>query len=338
MTAAKPLISVLVPVYNAASTVELALGSLSRQTFGDFEAVVVDDGSTDGTAEVVERAASSDGRIRLVRSAHVGLVRVLNLGIEECRGELIARMDGDDICHPQRLRIQLEYMLANPDISVCSTLVRSFPQSAVGEGFRRYERWQNCVISHDDVARDIFVESPVAHPSVMLRASELRELGGYLDLGWPEDYDLWLRYFVAGKRFAKIPWTLLFWRAHEERLTWTDSRYSLENFIRAKAHYLSEMLRPRSSEIVLWGAGMTGRRISKHLVRKGLSIRCVVDIDPKKIGRTMRGIPIISPDDLATLPPLFIVAAVGSESARGMIREFLSKMGRTEVQDFLCAA
>jgi len=334
----KPLISVLMPLYNTASTVDSAIGSLLRQTFRDFEIVAVDDGSTDETAAAAKRAAGGDRRLRLIESPHVGLVAALNRGIEECRGRLVARMDGDDICHPERFRLQAELMLARPDVGVCSCLVRSFPQTAVGAGFRRYESWLNSLSSHEEIARDIFVESPVAHPSVTLRLSELRELGGYQDHGWPEDYDLWLRYHLSGRRFEKLPRTLLFWRTHEGRLTFTDSRYALENFLRAKAHYLAQLLRQRSPEIVLWGAGMTGRRLSKHLVREGITIRCVVDIDPRKIGRTMRGVPIIPPEDLAEHAGIFLVAAVGSEGAREIIRGRLRSTGRSEGADFLCAA
>jgi glycosyltransferase involved in cell wall biosynthesis len=332
------LISVLIPAYNAAATVESAVMSVLRQTFTDFEIVVVDDGSTDDTATVVSRLSVQDSRVRLIKAEHVGLISALNVGLDACRGDLLARMDADDYCHPERLRFQSELMLADPAISVCSSLVRSFPQSAVPIGFRYYEKWLNSILNHDEIARDMFVESPVAHPSVLLRTTELRELGGYEEHGWPEDYDLWLRYFEAGKRFAKVPRTLLFWRAQQSRLTITDSRYSLENFMRAKAHYLAKMLRGRHNEIILWGAGMTGRRLAKHLVREGLAIRCVVDIDPSKIGRTVRGIPIISPDELPHHPDAFVITAVGSTETREIIRGRLAAMGRVETRDYVCAS
>lgn len=331
-------VSVLMPAYNAADTIRQAVISLQRQTLEDFEVIAADDGSTDDTGEILDQLALDDPRIRTIHLPHSGLIPALNAGIEACRGDLIARMDADDICHPERLRLQVEYMRDHPDIAVCGCLVRSFPRGSIRAGFLRYEEWLNSLTTHDQIGRDIFIESPIAHPSVMMRASDLRELGGYCDMGWPEDYDLWLRFFTAGKRFGKVPRTLLFWRETPGRLTFTDPRYSLENFVRAKAHYLAILVEGKRRPVIVWGGGMMGRRLAKHLVREGVQPVAVVDIDPRKIGRTMRGAPIIPPEQLADHPDAFIVVAVGSEGAREIIRARLSASGRVEVDDYLCAA
>jgi len=334
----KPTVSVLLPAYNAADTIRQAVTSLQRQTLADFEVVAVDDGSTDGTRAILDELARDDPRIRPIHLPHSGLIQALNAGIEECHADVIARMDADDVCHPERLLLQVEYMRDHPDIRVCGCLVRSFPRNAIREGFLRYEAWLNSLTSHEEIARDISVESPLAHPSVMMRASDLRELGGYREMGWPEDYDLWLRFFMAGKRFGKVARTLLFWRETPARLTFTDSRYSLENFVRLKAHFLAILIGRKGRPLIVWGAGMMGRRLTKHLVREGVQSVAVVDIDPRKIGRTMRGAPIIPPEQLADHPNAFIIVAVGSEGAREIIRARLNASGRVEVEDYLCSA
>ena len=110
----------------------------------------------------------------------------------------------------------------------------------------------------------------------------------------------------------------------------------MENFLRAKAHYLARLISARRN-IVVWGAGMTGRRLSKHLLREGLQIEAVVDIDPRKIGRAMRGLPIVPPHYLER-KDAFVVTAVSSLGARGLIRERLKAMGKREGEDFVCAA
>ena len=334
----KPSVSVLLPAYNTTDTVRQAVASLQRQTLADFEVVAVDDGSTDGTGAILDDLSSADPRVRPIHLPHSGLIPALNAGIEQCRAELIARMDADDVSHPERLRLQVEYMHAHPGISVGGCLVRSFPRNAIREGFLRYEAWLNSLTTHEEIARDIFVESPLAHPSVMMRASDLRDLGGYRDMGWPEDYDLWLRFFMAGKRFGKVPRTLLFWRETPGRLTFTDPRYSLENFMRLKAHFLAIVVEEKGRPLIVWGAGMIGRRLTKHLVREGVQPVAVVDIDPRKVGRRLRGAPIIRPEQLADRPHAFIIAAVGSEGAREIIRARLNEIGRVEVEDYLCAA
>ena len=333
-----PKISVLIPVHNGESTIESAVESILHQSFCDLEIVTINDGSTDSTPSVLDSLSKRDKRINIVHTPQRGIISALNTGTALCRADLIARMDADDISHPRRLELQFDLMMNQPEISVCSSLVRMFPRKDLLGGLVKYEEWLSSLISSDDIARDMLVESPVAHPSVMLRKSELIEIGGYQERGWPEDYDLWLRYHAAGKCFAKVPQTLLFWRQAEGRLTFTDSRYSVENFLRAKAHYLARMLKDLDRPIALWGAGKTGRRLCKHLIREGLSLEAVVDIDTSKIGHAMRGIPIVGMHYLENRRDIFVIQAVGSRRARELIREQLKVYGYTELQDFICAA
>lgn len=340
-----PKVSVLIPVHNAERTVASAVGSMLRQTFSDFEVVIVNDGSTDSTPDILESLAERDNRIRLIHAPQRGIIHALNTGIAVCGGELIARMDADDISHPKRLEMQVGMMDADPGLSVCSSLIRMFPRKNLLGGLARYEQWLNSLITYEEITRDIFVESPIAHPSAMLRREELIEIGGYQERGWAEDYDLWLRYHTAGKRFGKVNRALLCWRQAEGRLTFTDSRYSVENFLRAKAYYLARIIlsipsgSPHSIRpIILWGAGKTGRRLIKHLLRNGLAIDAIVDVDENKIGHTMRKKPIMSFEYLKNRRDAFIIAAVSSHTARELIREKLREYGFTETLDFICAA
>lgn len=331
-------VSVLIPVYNAQSTIECALRSMLRQTWTDLEVVVVNDGSTDATSDILESISREDGRVRIIHTENMGIINALNTGIAVCEGELIARMDADDISHRDRIGAQVELMDTNPDISVCSTLIRMFPRSELLGGLVRYEEWLNSLVCNEDISRDMFIESPVAHPSVMLRRDELVEIGGYREMGWAEDYDLWLRYHAAGKRFAKVTRSLFFWRQSSGRLTFTDSRYSVENFLRAKAYYLVPMLCDLGRPLVLWGAGKTGRRIIRHLLRGGLPIQTIVDIHHEKIGHRLRGVPVVPVDFLAEHRDAFVITAVSSLGARELIRQHLRGLGMVETRDFICAA
>ncbi len=337
-----PSVSILLPIYNAGATLSQAINSLLRQRFTDFELIATDDGSQDGSANLLQQFAARDARIRPLFPGRQGLVQTLNTGLQQARGSLIARMDADDIAHPDRLGLQQEYLQQHPDIAAVGSHIRCFPVSGVAEGFRVYESWLNSLTTPEDIARDIYIESPLVHPSVMIRRETLQAAGGYQDLGWPEDYDLWLRLHLAGERFAKIPRILLFWREGETRLTRQDSRYSVENFLRTKAHYLRLGPLAHRPETMIWGSGQMGRRLSKHLQREGVHILAFVDIDPKKIGNTRRGAPIISPEELPKTwqsagKPL-ILAAVPSRGARDLIRTRLSNMAMVEGLHFICTA
>jgi len=337
-----PDVSILLPCYNASSTLEETLSCLAAQSYPNFEVICVDDGSTDDTAVILDAWSGRDARFVVLKSDHGGVVNAANLGLEFCRAPIIVRMDADDRCHPDRVSLQREYLLDHPEVAVVSSLVSGFPDDQIGEGFSLYYQWLNSLISHEDITRQIFVESPIANPSAAYRKSWVRDLGGYQDHGWPEDYDLWLRLYLAGARFEKIPQVLLEWREHPDRLTHLDSRYSVENFLRAKAHYLAKGPARDRDGVIVWGAGMTGRRLSKHLVREGLPLVAFVEVDKKKIGRTRRGKPIIGVGELLDWWGKFenpiLLTAVRARKAGPLIRASLAELNLVEGVDWWAAA
>lgn len=330
------------PVYNSADTLEESLRSLQSQTLEDYQLIIVDDGSTDASPQVLRQWADDDPRIEIITSPHQGIIQALNMGIDACQSPYIARMDADDRCHPRRLELQLELFESDPSLDVVSCLVQGFPADQVREGYRIYMEWLNQLVTDHDIKREIFIESPLPHPSVMMRADRLKQAGGYQEHGWPEDYELWLRLYGNGARFAKVPKILLDWREHPDRLTRVDPRYSVENFLRAKAYYMGKTILADRDAVIIWGAGMMGRRLGKQLQRVGASIAAFIDIDPKKIGRTLRRRPIIAVDDLMNWWGKYsnpvILSAVASRGARPLIRKQLVDFGFIEGQDWWCAA
>jgi glycosyltransferase involved in cell wall biosynthesis len=337
-----PSISVLLPVWNAEPYLEECLHSLTVQSWTDFEVIAVDDGSDDGSSERLTDWEARDARFRVVRQPHQGLVASLNAGLEHCRAELVARMDADDVIDSRRLELQATLLRQDPSLDLVACLVRHFPDESVGQGYRIYEEWLNSLVEHDEILRERFVESPMPHPAVMARRQVLVEADGYRETGGPEDYELWLRLAGAGKRFSKVPEHLYFWREHPGRLTRTDSRYAVERFLACKAHHLARGPLAGREQVIVWGAGQTGRRLSKHLKREGVALQAFVDIDPAKIGRTLRGLPIHSPAELPQLTStgedFVVLAAVSSRGARKLIRDRLGELGYREAVDFWCVA
>jgi len=335
-----PAVSVLLPVRDAGPLLDACLASLARQTLTDLEVVAVDDGSTDGSGELLRAWAAQKPWMRVIHQPPDGLVAALNRGLAACRGALVARMDADDIAHPRRLELQAAVLEARPEVGVVSCLVRYCPRANVAEGFALYEAWLNGLRTHEQMARERFVESPLAHPSVMLRREVLRAAGGYRDCGWPEDYDLWLRLFTAGTRFAKVERRLHFWREHHDRLTRRDPRYSIDAFQRCKAHHLALGPLAGGRPVVMWGAGRTGRRLSRLLLDQGVELTAFIDIDPRKIGGTARRRPVVAPEALPGLlgEGAVVLAAVASRGARELIRARLEAIGLVEGAGFWCVA
>lgn len=333
-----PAVSVLMPAYNAMAYLCEAVESVQAQDFTDWELVAIDDGSQDKTLALLEKASAADTRIRVIPQPHRGLVAALNTGLAACRAPLVARMDADDRMHPTRLRRQAEFLATHPEVAVVGSLVECFPAEHIQEGLQRYQEWLNSLVTHEQIVRDLFVESPFAHPSVMFRREVVLRAGGYQDHGWPEDYDLWLRLFLAGVRFAKVPEVLHSWRDRPDRLTRTHEAYSLRNFRRLKIHYLGQCFLTGSTPVWIWGAGRGGKAWAAALEEAHIPIAGHVDIDPKKIGRTRRGRPVIAPSDLPPPGQHPVLVTVGVKGAREQIRSHLDRLGYVEGRHYVCVA
>jgi len=321
------------PVRNAAGTLGAALGSILRQSLADIEVVAVDDGSEDGSTVMLREAAASDRRLRVIEPGRVGLVEALNIGLTEARSDAVARMDADDFSHPERLLLQLAHLTDNPDLTLVSCLVRKFPRSIIRPGMRHYEAWLNSVVTPDEIHRDLFVESPLPHPSVMFRKGPVMELGGYREMGWPEDYDLWLRMAGEGMRFGKVPRVLLYWRESAGRISRRHGMYSLEAFREVRARNLADWRLATDGKVQLWGAGRDGKTWAKLLMRHGFEVVQFIDIDAKKVGgQACGGIPVVWPADIIEGIP--ILGVVGIKGAREQIRDYLLPEGFREPDDF----
>lgn len=332
-----PLVSVLIPYRNAESTLEEALAGILAEREVPIEVLVVDDGSTDGGPAIVACVAAKDPRVVPLQTGGVGIARALACAHAASRAPFLARMDADDVSLPERLRWQVDALRKDERLGVVGTRVEPFPDEAVGEGLARYVAWQNAIVTPEDHDREIFVEAPLCHPSVMLRREAFEAVGGFRDVHWPEDYDLWLRLHAAGYGLAKVDRTLLRWRHHPGRATFRDGRYAIVRFIEAKAHYLAPRLARDARAFVVWGAGPTGRKLARALAAEGAKATAFVDIDPRKIGRTARGAPIVP---AASLDPArhFVLVAVGARGARDIIRKNLAALGFLEKRDFFCCS
>jgi len=331
MSVVSPALSILLPCRDAAAYLPACIASLQRQTLYDFEVVAVDDGSTDATDRILRDWQRRDGRVRVVTQPPLGLVAALNRALAEASAPVIARMDADDIAHPRRLEMQMA-LLETGAVEVVSCLVRCFPRAQLRLGMRRYEHWLNCLVSHEGMVRDLFVESPLAHPSAMTRADSLRALGGYRDMGWPEDYDLWMRAYAAGLRFGKVRRHLYWWRERADRLSRTHGAYSPGAFRRCKVHYLKAIHLRGRDRVAVWGAGKEGKALARHLRREGVEVARFIDVDPNKIGQRVLGVPVAGVNALTR--DHYLLAAVGAHGARDEIRAYLTAAGWGEPQDY----
>ncbi|GIV33728.1 MAG: hypothetical protein KatS3mg031_1263 [Chitinophagales bacterium] len=193
------------PVYNAAAYVAEAVQSILDQTFSDFELLIIDDGSTDPSLQVIQ--AFNDSRIRLIRNeTNLKLIATLNKGLEHARGKYIARMDADDVSTPERLAVQVAFMEKNPEVGVCGSWFETFGN---GKKIVRYPE------KDADIRLMLLYQTPFCHPAVLFRKALFDQYHTRFNPEFvhAEDYEVWVR--LADKtRFANIPRVLLRYRIH----------------------------------------------------------------------------------------------------------------------------
>jgi hypothetical protein len=311
-----------------------ALGSTLRSRGVAFEVVVVDHGSLE---PVVVEPQKNDERVTVVRIGRaVSFVDALNAGIAVADADVIARMDADDIMHPDRLRLQLQALNDDDGVSVVSSRIGILPKTTTM--MRGYAMWQNSLLTVDDHRRDRFIEQPVCNPATMLRRRALDDVGGYVDGDFPEDYDLFLRLLGRGHRVIKLPFVHHDWRQHPAQLTRAHGT-DRDTLARLKARHLVADFGLVGRDVVVVGAGKEGRRISRALRGAGAGPMAFVDVDPKKVGRVTHDVPVHGAEWLAQRPPgAFVVGAVGTSGARGAIRVLAADAGLHEGADFVVVA
>lgn len=343
--AGRPRVSVLLPCRDEEAWLPACIESLRAQTLTSFEVVAVDDGSTDGTREILDGWARRDDRVRVLEGGGRGVAAAAQRAADASRAPLLTRMDGDDVTHPERLEREAAFLDRRRELAACGAGVEYFPGDAVGPGYRRYQRWLNGLHEPQELLRDLLVECPLASPTLMIRRSVLRALGGHRDMGWPEDYDLVLRLHLAGMRAANLPRVLHRWRLHDDNLSRTDPAYSPDAFLRCKAHFLDVGFLPNGRPPVIWGAGEVGKPLARALEASGRGTAAFVDLDPRKIGQEIVGAPVLSPEGFARRFPepgtgddAYVMGAVGSPGAREEIRQALAEQGRVELRDFRMVA
>lgn len=304
-----------------------AVESLLNSTAEEFEVLLVNDNSQDdGPA----RAASwglLDSRVRPLCSPGSGLVDALNFGLYHAQGEFIARMDADDICHKERLAIQLKRFDRDPSLTLVDGRVSLFRDDGEPpEGMRLYIEWLNTITEPSDFDRELLVESPIIHPAATFKKRAVVTIGGYRDGPFPEDYDLWLRLHAAGHRFAKVKQEVLRMRDRPDRLTRTDSRYGKEGFRLVRQRWLKSGPLAQTKRVALLGGGRCAKAWLKWLQSEGHTVCAMFDVTPSKIG-TVRpdGIPVLSIEDLSSLKTDLALVAVAGRGARENIRDHISQ-------------
>ncbi|MBS1650685.1 MAG: glycosyltransferase [Bacteroidetes bacterium] len=211
-----PLVSVIMPVYNAELFLKRAIDSMLMQTYSTFEFIIIDDGSTDNSNTIIKNY--SDKQIKLIENKeNKGLIYSLNIGINEAKGKYIARMDADDISYPKRIEKQVNFLETHPTIGVLGTFINDTI---------KYKIYKNKQLTSNDLKARLIFDNAFYHPTVMFRASALKENKILYDQNYKhaEDYNLWIK-LMSVTDFAILQEPLLYYENHSHQVS---SKHSIE--------------------------------------------------------------------------------------------------------------
>lgn len=328
-------ISVLLPFFNAGKALKTAIISILNQTFTDFELLLIDNNAWQEDKEIAEQYRQRDARIKIIKAGQQGIAAALNEGLRHVRTPFIARMDADDQAAPKRFEKQYHFLKTNPGIEVVTCQTRFSSTIAHHQGYRHFVQWQNQIIHPEDHWLYRFIESPLAHPTLMCHKSLFDQYGVYNTGPVPEDYELWLRWMEKGLRFYKIPEKLLSWHDHINRLSRTHNNYAEEAFYRIKTHYLARWLKSKNIEqVIICGTGKKVKWRAFMLQDQGITLKAFTDIKPKSIPEY----PFLPVEQIKPHNNDFFVSFIAKRGVGQQIAAWFNKLGYTEGENFIRAA
>ncbi|MCH5299781.1 MAG: glycosyltransferase family 2 protein [Ruminococcus sp.] len=221
----KPLISVLMGIYNCADTLEEAVDSIKNQTYSNWELIMCDDCSSDNTYEKALEIAKGNNRIKVYKNEkNLTLAPTLNNCLKAASGKYIARMDGDDVCAPERFEKELNFLEENPEYAVVSTRMNMFDKDGI---------FRTTTVESFPTVKELVAGPPFCHAGCMMKKSVLDELGGYNtgeEVTRIEDYDLWYRLYKAGYKGANIQEALYSMRDDIKALKRRKFKYRVNSY------------------------------------------------------------------------------------------------------------
>lgn len=331
------MVTILLPFRNASQTLDAAIRSINEQSFREWELLLINNASSDESTSIAVDWSRHDPRIHVLEEPVAGIAHALNTGLRHATSSILARMDADDIAHPERLGRQVAFMEEHPEIGVLGTRTRFETTVEKSSGMAWFVNWQNAILTSHEHYVKRFVDAPLAHPTVIFRRELVEKFGGYDTGPLPEDHELWLRWMHHGVRFAKLTEELLTWTDHPQRLSRTHPNYSVDAFFTTKAKWVAAWYRRKYTDerpIIIAGTSGLCRDRAAKLEAEGLRIHAFTDVKKRKVP----GYAFIPHDELPSAGKALIISFISQRGTGDRIAAFLSSRGLVEGEDFILAA
>lgn len=328
-----PLISILIPFKNTESYLADCLNSIVKQSYSNWELLIVDDGSTDTSYEVVKHYTTNESRIHLFKNEGRGIIEALRTAYTHAKGTFVTRMDSDDVMASNKLEQMQQSLLTYGEGHLALGQVRYFSDEGVGNGYKRYENWLNGLTSNGTNFNEIYKECVIPSPCWMVYKSDFDRCGGFYSNTYPEDYDLAFRFYKQGLKCIPSNEILHHWRDYPIRTSRIDSHYAENSFLELKVDYFLELSHDKEKPIVIWGAGNKGKKVAQLFIEKKTPFEWVCD-NPKKIGKDIYN-HILKPFEyLNSLKSYQSIITVANSEAQVEIKQYFNHHKKTAMKDY----
>ncbi|WP_431123660.1 glycosyltransferase family 2 protein [Flagellimonas flava] len=328
-----PTVSLFIPFKNTQEYLPVCLDSILDQTYPYWEVLAVDDRSEDNSRKVLEAYAKKDNRIKVYPNSGNGIIPALQTAYAYSSGDLVSRMDSDDIMKPNRLEVMAELLGIHGKGNVAVGQVQYFSHRGISDGYARYETWLNALTANGNNYDEIYKECVIPSPCWMVHRDDFELSGAFRPDRYPEDYDLTFRFYENQLKIIPCNEVLHLWRDYDTRTSRTHEHYAQNYFLDIKLHYFLKLDHEPTRQLVVWGAGFKGKTIAKNLVNQDLDFVWLCD-NPAKIGKKIYGQELVHFQTLKQLKNPQSVVTVANENAQKEIREFFSTLGQQTMKDY----
>ncbi|MBT8244223.1 MAG: glycosyltransferase family 2 protein [Winogradskyella sp.] len=330
---AQALVSILTPFKNVSNYVEDCLDSILKQSYTNWELIIINDHSTDNSNEIVEKYAEKDSRLKLFKNTGNGIIEALRYAFLNSSGSYITRMDSDDIMTENKLEVMVNQLEEYGKKHVALGLVKYFSDTGISNGYAKYETWLNKLTKTGKNYTEIYKECVIASPCWMLHREDLVACDAFNPNRYPEDYDLTFRFYEYGYKCIPNDHLLHYWRDYSTRTSRTHEHYAQNYFLDIKLHYFLKLDYNSSRPLTIWGAGFKGKTIAKKLVENKIDFHWICD-NKNKIGKDIYGVKLKPFEALKTIERPQTIVTVANEEQQRQIINYFDALDMKQVRDY----
>ncbi len=328
-----PLISIVTPFKDTAHFIGDCIDSILSQTYTNWELIVVDDGSTDNSFDIVNAYAKQDKRIQLFKNTGSGIIDALRLAFGASTGMYITRMDSDDVMPEHKLETLLNGLLLYGKKHVSTGLVAYFSDRGISDGYKKYEDWLNALTLTGRNYSEIYKECVIASPCWMIHRDDFIAANAFNSDRYPEDYDLTFRFYKQGFKIIPCNTILHYWRDYGTRTSRTHAHYAENTFLDIKLHYFLMLDYDANRTLVVWGAGWKGKTIAKKLIDNNILFEWICD-NPNKIGKDIYGQKLKPVSFLQNVKKSQSIVTVANVKAQEEIKTYFKNLDMLPMLDY----